>query len=231
MARKKAKAVWERLREDTEFSHVPEWVPEDAVKSFSAAMGAYILNDCHGFWLEPETGDGHCKPDELVVTIGDRINALGQCFNGATTQSPIEDKLIGALLWLDLDWCGMPHAGVPGGPSECMEMFGPREQIDFWIAPQARIGRYRVDVMMWLTFGRTMAGLAIECDGHAFHEKTKEQASRDKKRDREILQAGFPVVRFSGSDIFKSPHDCVEQIKDLLGDARDRVSRAAGLYA
>jgi very-short-patch-repair endonuclease len=229
--KKKRQAAWAILRQTTEFDQIPGWVPSDAVRTFSAAMGQYILDDAHGFWLEPDANDGHSDPDRLIVTIGQRINALGHCYNGATTQSPIEDQLIGALMWLDMDWCGFPDCSSIGGPDECMKVFGPRDQIDFWIAPQAAIGRYRVDVLIWMTYGRTVAGIAVECDGHAFDEKTKEQASRDKKRDREILQAGFPVVRFSGSDIFKSPCDCVAQIGDLLSDARDRVSRAAGLYA
>ena len=38
--------------------------------------------------------------------------------------------------------------------------------------------------------------MIVECDGHDFHERTKEQASRDKERDRlpavgRVL--GFPV--------------------------------------
>ena len=33
----------------------------------------------------------------------------------------------------------------------------------------------------------------MECDGHDFHERTKEQASSDKKRDRSLQAAGFLV--------------------------------------
>lgn len=47
--------------------------------------------------------------------------------------------------------------------------------------------------------------LAIELDGHDFHERTKEQARRDKKRDRDLSALGFPVARFTGSEIFAAP--------------------------
>lgn len=223
--------AWEQLRQTTEFSQVPEWVPEDALRSFKQSMGDYILDGCHGFWLEPEAKDGHTDPDSLVVTLGRRLNVLSQCYNAATTQSPIEDMLLGALVWLDKDWGGMPDACMMDGPDAWLEWLQPRKEIQFWIKPQAKIKGYRADFLLWFSYEKLAAGIAVECDGHQFHEKTKEQASRDKKRDREILAAGFPVVRFSGSDIYKSPQDCASQVSDLLTDALDRVSRAAGLYA
>ena len=58
--------------------------------------------------------------------------------------------------------------------------------------------------------------LVVEVDGHEFHEKTKTQASRDKDRDRQLLLADCPVIRFSGSDVFNNPDLCAEQIDDQL---------------
>lgn len=58
--------------------------------------------------------------------------------------------------------------------------------------------------------------ILVECDGHDFHERTKEQASRDKSRDRELHSAGFLVLRFSGSEIWKDPYKCATQIMDCL---------------
>lgn len=226
MGRKKRPALWERLRQDVNWGGDTDHVPPDALEAFTAGLGQFVMDDCHGFWLEPSIGDGHCDPERFIATLAERIGALGDAYNSQVTQSPIEDKLLGALLWLDMDWCGFPSVSDLQ-PNER----APTSQIEFWITPQARIGQYRADLLVWFIYGKTVAGLAVECDGHDFHEKTKDQASRDKKRDREILKAGFPVVRFSGRDIYRSPADCVEQIKELLGEARDRVSRAAGLYA
>ncbi|MEM1085859.1 MAG: DUF559 domain-containing protein [Verrucomicrobiota bacterium] len=45
--------------------------------------------------------------------------------------------------------------------------------------------------------------IAVECDGHNFHEKTPAQAAKDKRRDRFLLQNGYPVMRFTGSEIYR----------------------------
>lgn len=58
--------------------------------------------------------------------------------------------------------------------------------------------------------------LCIECDGHEFHERTKEQAARDKRRDRELATAGWTVFRFTGSEIWKDPRGCVDQVMELI---------------
>lgn len=51
----------------------------------------------------------------------------------------------------------------------------------------------------------------IECDGHDYHEKTKEQAKRDKSRDRHMMMAGITVQRFTGSEIWADPFSCAVQ--------------------
>jgi hypothetical protein len=45
----------------------------------------------------------------------------------------------------------------------------------------------------------------VECDGHDFHERTKEQAERDRRRDREVQQVGYFVARFTGAEIAREP--------------------------
>lgn len=58
--------------------------------------------------------------------------------------------------------------------------------------------------------------LIVECDGHEFHEKTKEQASRDKKRDRDLQKLGYEVFRFPGSDLWKNPVACAKEVLDYV---------------
>lgn len=89
------------------------------------------------------------------------------------------------------------------------------------ICPQIKVCDYtssycsnyhRVDFMLAMkdcNFHTTF--LAIECDGHEFHEKTKEQAARDKKRDRTLTIWGTPVIRFTGSEIWADPYRCVTE--------------------
>jgi hypothetical protein len=60
------------------------------------------------------------------------------------------------------------------------------------------------------------ARLVVECDGHDFHDRTKEQAARDKKRDRILLTNGWPVARFTGSEIHADVGRCAEQVIQIL---------------
>jgi len=48
----------------------------------------------------------------------------------------------------------------------------------------------------------------IECDGHDFHERTKEQAARDRSRDRDAQEAGYMMLRYTGSEIYRDPLGC-----------------------
>lgn len=80
------------------------------------------------------------------------------------------------------------------------------------VIPQCPIGKYTVDFLIDNYYSMKMKRtipLVIECDGHDFHERTKEQAQHDKKRDRNIQSDGFLVFRFTGSEIWKSNGMCV----------------------
>jgi very-short-patch-repair endonuclease len=88
---------------------------------------------------------------------------------------------------------------------------------------------YRVDLYMFLTrfwsnseqpvWGK----LVVEIDGHDFHDRTKQQASYDRERDRAITLEGYRVIRFTGSDVFNDPYHCVEDIKYQLNDLANQV--------
>jgi very-short-patch-repair endonuclease len=89
---------------------------------------------------------------------------------------------------------------------------------------QVNVGKYRVDFLLLHRFGLDDAGaIAIEIDGHEFHEKTKEQAARDKKRDRELQKLGIKVFRFTGSEVWKDPYGCAHQVLSV-GDEIARKS-------
>lgn len=83
---------------------------------------------------------------------------------------------------------------------------------DTAIEPQQWIGRDRVDFLISFD-GHS---LAIEADGHDFHEKTKVQAQHDKARDRRLLLAGYPVVRFTGQEIYADPYLAAAEALDIL---------------
>ena len=99
---------------------------------------------------------------------------------------------------------------------------------DFWfssehaswkIMPQAPIGPFRCDfAIRWLNMMGDWSPrlLIVECDGHDFHERTKEQASKDRARDRELQQMGHTVFRFTGADLYRDPVGCATQAANWL---------------
>lgn len=68
---------------------------------------------------------------------------------------------------------------------------------------------------------------AIECDGHEFHEKTKEQAASDRRRERNLMKLGYHVIRFTGSEIYGGSYHCagdaLEIIKKVITMSRERL--------
>lgn len=64
--------------------------------------------------------------------------------------------------------------------------------------------------------------LAVECDGMEFHERTKEQAIRDRKRDRHLLWGGMPTMRFLGAEIYADPLECLGEVATYFRLCRDR---------
>jgi very-short-patch-repair endonuclease len=93
---------------------------------------------------------------------------------------------------------------------------------------QQGVGKYRAD---FVVVGIPADGIAaipvvVECDGHDFHERTKEQAARDKKRDRFMTCEGYRVFRFSGSEIWKNPRACAEEVMDFLSAEMTKAVKA-----
>lgn len=86
------------------------------------------------------------------------------------------------------------------------------------VRPQAHACGWRVDFLVY-GWGIGKAGAAggwrkliVECDGHHFHERTKEQAARDRSRDRAAELHGYSLLRFTGSEIHANPLGCALQV-------------------
>lgn len=58
--------------------------------------------------------------------------------------------------------------------------------------------------------------LAVECDGHEFHERTKEQVAYRNRRDMDLQKLGFDILHFSGAEIVEDPVDCAYRTLDYL---------------
>lgn len=88
------------------------------------------------------------------------------------------------------------------------------------IVPQAEIKNYRADFLIDVvdTSLQTIVAAVVECDGHDNHERTKEQAKRDKSRDRFMQSLGYMVFRFTGSEIWEDPYKCAKEVFSVLED-------------
>lgn len=97
------------------------------------------------------------------------------------------------------------------------------------IKQQEKIGVYKADFVISLVCNKEeIAKIVIECDGHNFHEKTKEQASHDKKRDRYMTANGYKVFRYTGSDLHRSACSIEEEVSDFACDlAIDAINKMA----
>lgn len=86
------------------------------------------------------------------------------------------------------------------------------------VEPQRWFSMHRVDFLISYAFFGRKIEIVVECDGHEFHEKNKEQARRDKKRDRELQSLNLKVLRFAGSEIAASADACAGDVLDQIED-------------
>jgi very-short-patch-repair endonuclease len=90
---------------------------------------------------------------------------------------------------------------------------------------QVKIGTYSADMVVeWSLLDQDPITYrsVIECDGHDFHERTKEQARHDRRRDRTIQEFGLPVLRFTGSEIHADAAACGRQVMKFFESLEER---------
>jgi very-short-patch-repair endonuclease len=136
-------------------------------------------------------------------------------------ESPIEELMavaLGLSRWCDGGVQFNLHPSFKHQQSLCeCDEWGNRL---FRLAAQVEVAGYRLDFLLSRVIsGGRVVHVAIECDGHEFHEKTKEQAARDKLRDRELIARGITVLRFTGSEIWRDAARCAREAFEILNDA------------
>lgn len=55
--------------------------------------------------------------------------------------------------------------------------------------------------------------LCVYTDGHTYHERTEEQAQRDRNIDRKLQELGFKVLRYTGKDVNENIERIISDIK------------------
>lgn len=131
--------------------------------------------------------------DEPTATVAASLAMARWSLISRMTESPAEDWFAQGCLPLLLD----PH---------------------FDIYPQQQFGPWRVD--FFCEMDRSARSIVVEIDGHEFHERTPQQASRDKRRDRTMTKAGLTVMRFTGSDVKRDAVSCAQEVYDALVGGR-----------
>lgn len=132
-------------------------------------------------------------------------------------ESPIEELLLAALYTSSKDYITfrMEFLDARRGIRE-----RPYHNMTAVVYQQVNIDNYRVDILIQDgTLPDSLCGVSyivVECDGHNFHERTKEQARHDRKRDRFFQSKGYRVLRFTGSEIWSDPYACADEIIDHL---------------
>jgi very-short-patch-repair endonuclease len=160
------------------------------------------------FWFMEEAASACDSEIEKVFYVAWRLRLFeDECFGGRSTTIV------------------MPRDS--GGERE-FEIAAGIVQVDS-VRTQCRIGDYRADFVL----RRAVAGIdgpfeygprvVVECDGHDFHERTKEQAARDKERDRILQGQGYYVLRFTGSELWRDPAACAEQVHTFMEDHLGRM--------
>ena len=104
---------------------------------------------------------------------------------------------------------------------ECFSYICWKERIKLYLIPQYKIEvedkNYFVDFLIGTEYIDPSKNnkYVVECDGYDYHS-SKEQQAYDNQRQRDIENAGYTVIRFSGKEIFDDEVKCVyETLKRL----------------
>jgi very-short-patch-repair endonuclease len=200
---------WLRFKGHTQEQWV-EWYGLDTEFIEVKAAEAYLEGEAI-FFVEFDEAYGArlgARPDKQHILEKMRNDFAHAAIN--LCESPIEQRLLAALFWT-----GYGYRSAPVEIWDCTMPFG-KPQTDVVIAPQYQIEKHRVDFAIFINgVANEEIKIVVECDGHDFHEKTKKQAARDKRRDRDLQIAGGKVLRFTGSEIWRDHEACAQQVDSL----------------
>jgi len=159
-----------------------------------------------GMWRERERliqEDRHI-PYGLTIGLVEGVRARYQ--DGLQwCQSPAEQNFLAAAVWSlgtkDYGYCW---------PSVWSPESDPPLTHGLLIVPQQPAGGRYIDFAVY------PHRLAIEIDGHDYHERTKDQATRGKRRARDLQLLGWTVLPYTGSDVWNDPFGCCEDVNRFI---------------
>lgn len=87
----------------------------------------------------------------------------------------------------------------------------------------------RPDLAIWVPADPTVK-IIVECDGFDYHSDPK-AFQRDRIRDRQVMEVGYSVRRYAGSEIYKDPiatgRELVDYLHSLPVAQRPKLQEAA----
>lgn len=153
-----------------------------------------------------------------ALALEDGLNELSLACS--LVDSPLEELFL-CELWVTRGWGYTQVRVLRDGDTQGRSPAWPPGRVgELVVQAQAPVGPYRCDFALsmreFFQSVRFEALVVVEIDGHDFHEKTKKQAAHDKKRDRYFAEQGLTVLRFTGSEVHRSPAACVGQALQIL---------------
>lgn len=159
-------------------------------------------------WVDMSMDGAEMVCDRYGTNLDDHRSASAK-FCEDRCESPIEKKLLLAI-W-DVGFFKKSEASGKRW-SDGTEITIAARSGQVLLLQQVKWGSYRLDFGVWDQDRGDRLSIAIECDGFDYHERTKEQARRDRSRDRELTTSGVEVLRFTGSEIHADPVACAKEI-------------------
>ncbi len=165
----------------------------------------------------------HLRAPRILSEV---IVAMKKC------ETPIEVPMLLALTIVGEALFGVLYY-IVDGVEIGLSSGGPRLSLE----PQVQLGEHRVDFLLTAKYpyyysthkslpdGRTVREprerekerkIIIECDGHDFHDRTREQARKDRSRDRVLQSLGCRVFRYTGSEIWSDVFMCAHEAVTIL---------------
>jgi very-short-patch-repair endonuclease len=88
---------------------------------------------------------------------------------------------------------------------------------------------YRLDVAIvdWPPDGTRVPLIAVELDGHTFHERTRQQVADRNARDRALQLAGWTILHFSYDEMKQDGLRCAIEVLDLFDTLTAAQERTA----
>lgn len=172
----------------------------------------------------------------MSATVEDKISAVLAAFGRAeaktlgsmgqlycsTSESPIEAifgrALIGQILTHSpgVAYFYEMNKSVPFEIIKAELSAYPDHRFGIWA--QVPLDSFRLDFLLGFKGASGTWLAAVECDGHEFHERTADQATRDKSRDRKLQIMGLMAFRFTGREIWADAWNAAGSVVAALLD-------------